>query len=224
MPEVSGVLTCGDAKLSSASSKIASVLHFLEDSEDPWAIVNFLKDQIAPGSYVAISHVSDGHIPAGAAQQARLAYQGASAPGVPRTASTGFMRYWLDSSQPVSGPEERAAEYLALVQIWTRLRPKDRELLAAMAEHEDYTKAAAALGKPRHTYATEIGRARKAFRELWHEGETPSRPWGADRRASNPESPKMRVTYRLVRRRAAQARASSREAAKQRDTRSAAEQ
>jgi len=122
-------------------------------------------------------------------------------------ASTGFVRYWLGSSEPASGPEERATENLALAQIWARLQPKDRELLAAMAEYEDYAKAAAALGKPRHSYATEIGKARKAFRELWHEGETPSRPWGADRRASNPHSPKIRVTYRLiVRRRAAQAR------------------
>jgi hypothetical protein len=136
-------------------------------------------------------------------------------PGRDATASTGFMRYWLDSGQPASGPEERATEYLALAQIWARLRPKDRELLAAMAEHEDYAKAAAALGKPRHTYATEIGLARKAFRELWHEGETPSRPWGADRRASKPDSPKMRVTYRLVRRRAAQARAHARQGGKQ---------
>jgi hypothetical protein len=122
-------------------------------------------------------------------------------------------------SLPASGPEERATEYLALAQIWARLRPKDRELLAAMAEHEDYAKAAAALGKPRHTYATEIGRARKAFREQWHQGETPSRPWGADRRAANPDSPKMRVTYRLVRRRAAQARAHARQCGQQqRDT------
>jgi hypothetical protein len=64
---------------------LVAVLHFLEDSEDPWAIVDFLKDQIAPGSYVVISHVTDDHIPSDAAQQARQAYQGASAPGVPRT-------------------------------------------------------------------------------------------------------------------------------------------
>jgi hypothetical protein len=128
--------------------------------------------------------------------------------------TTGFMKYWHDTGR--DGPEVRATEYLALAQIWARLRPKDRELLAAMAEHEDYGKAAAALGKSRHAYATEIGRARKAFRELWHEGETPSRPWGADRRAYKPDSPKMRVTYRLtVRRRAAQARASARQAGKQ---------
>jgi hypothetical protein len=125
----------------------------------------------------------------------------------------GFDRYWLDTGQPASGPEERVTEYVALAQIWARLRPKDRELLAAMAEHEDYAQAAAALGKTRHAYATDIGKARKAFRALWHEGETPSRPWGADRRASKPDSPKMRVTYRLiVRRRAAQTRASARQA------------
>jgi hypothetical protein len=47
----------------------------------------------------------------------------------------GFMRYWHDTGS--ASPEERVTEYLALAQIWPRLRPKDRELLAAMAEHED---------------------------------------------------------------------------------------
>jgi hypothetical protein len=123
--------------------------------------------------------------------------------------TAGFMRYWHDTG-PV-GPEERATERLALAQIWPRLRPAHRKLLAAMAKHEDYGRAAAALGKSRHTFATQIGQARQAFRALWHEGETSSRPWGADRRATKPDSPKMRVTYRLtVRRRAAQARASTR--------------
>jgi hypothetical protein len=137
--------------------------------------------------------------------------------------TTGFMKYWHDTGR--DGPEVRATEYLALAQIWARLRPKDRELLAAMAEHEDYARAAAALGKSRHAYATEIGRARKAFRELWHEGETPSRPWGADRRASKPDSPKMRVTYRLtVRRRAALARRAREASQQQRDSGPEAEQ
>lgn len=119
-------------------------------------------------------------------------------------ATAGFERYWRDTGRPVSGPEERVIESLAPAQIWPRLRPDHRELLAAMAEQEDYGQAAAALGKPRHAYATQIGRARRAFRELWHEGETPSRPWGADRRAHKANSPKAPVTYRLiVRRRAA---------------------
>jgi len=64
---------------------LVAVLHFLEDREDPWAIVKCLKDQMAPGSYLVISHVTADHIPAAAAQQAREAYQDASAPGVTRT-------------------------------------------------------------------------------------------------------------------------------------------
>jgi len=64
---------------------LVAVLHFIEDSDDPWATVNRYKDQMAPGSFLVISHVTADHIPAGAAQQAREAYEGASAPGVPRT-------------------------------------------------------------------------------------------------------------------------------------------
>jgi hypothetical protein len=64
---------------------LVAVLHFLEDREDPWAIVNCIKDLIAPGSYLVVSHVTDDHISAEAAQRARNAYQGASAPGVTRT-------------------------------------------------------------------------------------------------------------------------------------------
>jgi hypothetical protein len=71
--------------------------------------------------------------------------------------TTGFMRYWHETGRP--GAEERVTEYLALAQIWPRLRPAHRQLLAAMAEHEDYGKAAAALGKSRHTFATQIGQA-----------------------------------------------------------------
>jgi hypothetical protein len=64
---------------------LVAVLHFIEDSEDPWAIVNVLKERVAPGSFLVISHVTDDHISPAAAQQARQAYWGASAPGVPRT-------------------------------------------------------------------------------------------------------------------------------------------
>jgi hypothetical protein len=64
---------------------LVAVLHFLEDTEDPWAIVNSLKDRMAPGSYLVISHVTADNITPQAARQARDAYQGASAPGVPRS-------------------------------------------------------------------------------------------------------------------------------------------
>jgi S-adenosyl methyltransferase len=64
---------------------LVGVLHFIGDNADPWAIVNWLKDQVAPGSYLVISHVSADHISAAAAEQAQAAYAGASAPGVART-------------------------------------------------------------------------------------------------------------------------------------------
>jgi S-adenosyl methyltransferase len=64
---------------------LVAVLHFVEDHEDPWAVVNCYKDLMAPGSYLVISHVTADHLSADAARQARAAYDGASAPGVART-------------------------------------------------------------------------------------------------------------------------------------------
>ncbi len=127
--------------------------------------------------------------------------------------NAGFERYWRSTCQPARGPEDQVSDAMALRQIWPRLRPAERELIAALAEHEDYGRAAEALGKSRHTYATQLGRARQAFRELWHEGETPSHPWGADRRPFTSNSQHPTATYRLVvRRRAALARSNARQA------------
>jgi hypothetical protein len=64
---------------------LVAVLHFVEDHEDPWAVVNCYKDLMAPGSYLVISHVTADHLSEDAARQARAAYDGASAPGVART-------------------------------------------------------------------------------------------------------------------------------------------
>ena len=64
---------------------LVAVLHFVEDHEDPWAVVNCYKDLMAPGSYLVISHVTADHLSEDAARQARAAYAGASAPGVART-------------------------------------------------------------------------------------------------------------------------------------------
>jgi hypothetical protein len=91
---------------------LVAVLHFLSDQEDPYAVVNYLKDQMAPGSYLVISHVTADHIPAAAARQARQAYEGASAPGVPRSRGD-IARFFggLDMVTPglVSVPEWRPA-------------------------------------------------------------------------------------------------------------------
>jgi hypothetical protein len=64
---------------------LVAVLHFVEDREDPWAVVNCYKDMMAPGSFLVITHVTADHLSAEAAAQAQAVYDGASAPGVPRT-------------------------------------------------------------------------------------------------------------------------------------------
>jgi SAM-dependent methyltransferase len=64
---------------------LVAVLHFVEDHDDPWAVVNCYKDLMAPGSYLVISHVTADHLPAEAARRARAVYEGASAPGVARS-------------------------------------------------------------------------------------------------------------------------------------------
>ncbi len=37
---------------------LVSVLHFLEDSDDPWQVVATLRDALAPGSYLVLSHAT----------------------------------------------------------------------------------------------------------------------------------------------------------------------
>jgi hypothetical protein len=80
---------------------LVAVLHFVEDHEDPWAVVNCYKDLMAPGSYLVISHVTADHLSEEAARRARAAYDGASAPGVARTREqiAGFFA-GLDVVQP----------------------------------------------------------------------------------------------------------------------------
>ena len=63
---------------------LVAVLHFLEDSDDPWKIVDCIKDHMAPGSYLVVSHVTGDDLPPDARQQARGVYENASAPGVTR--------------------------------------------------------------------------------------------------------------------------------------------
>jgi hypothetical protein len=64
---------------------LVAMLHFVEDHEDPWAVVNCYKDLMAPGSYLVISHVTADHLCADAARKAHAVYEGASAPGIARS-------------------------------------------------------------------------------------------------------------------------------------------
>ena len=64
---------------------LVAVLHFLADADRPHDLVQAITARLAPGSYIALSHVTADHLAPGAAQAAAAAYDGASAPGVTRT-------------------------------------------------------------------------------------------------------------------------------------------
>ena len=64
---------------------MVAVLHFLEDREKPWAAVDAFKAQMAPGSYLVLSHVTSDDTPADVIRQAAEVYENASAPGMART-------------------------------------------------------------------------------------------------------------------------------------------
>jgi hypothetical protein len=64
---------------------LLAILHFVKETESPYAIVERLKEAMAPGSYLVISHVTRDDIPAEAAERARELYEKSSAPGVMRT-------------------------------------------------------------------------------------------------------------------------------------------
>jgi hypothetical protein len=60
-------------------------LHFVTDAGDPRAIVRLWRDTMAPGSYLAISHITADEVDPASAKAAQEVYAGASAPAVPRT-------------------------------------------------------------------------------------------------------------------------------------------
>jgi len=131
-----------------------------------------------------------------------LAHDGPPGPGL------NFERYWRGVTAPADSPEDKVTDRIALAQIWPRLTPASREALAALAAHGDYRRAADALGIGYKTFVCRISDARRQFLALWHDGETPSRPWVRDRRAG-PGTDMHTVTYflRARRLRAAAARA-----------------
>jgi len=65
---------------------LVAVLHFLRDEEDPAGIVARLRDAMAPGSFLVLSHATADFHPEAAAKVAAV-YEQASAPLVPRSGS-----------------------------------------------------------------------------------------------------------------------------------------
>jgi O-methyltransferase involved in polyketide biosynthesis len=64
---------------------LLAVLHFLTDDDQPHAVVRGLAEALAPGSAVAISHVTGEGTDPDKDQAAREVYRAASAPAVPRS-------------------------------------------------------------------------------------------------------------------------------------------
>jgi hypothetical protein len=63
-----------------------AVLHFIPDADEPSAIVKALVDRVAPGSYVALSHITGDDAEPGIVAEITAAYQGTTAPAILRSA------------------------------------------------------------------------------------------------------------------------------------------
>ncbi len=108
-----------------------------------------------------------------------------------------FQRYWALARWPARAPEEGVTERVALAQIWAVLSPWHREVLTAMAVHEDHQAAAAATGRSYACFTSHLRNARREFFALWHEGEQPSRVWGrSDRRHGSRTAAQLLVNRR----------------------------
>jgi hypothetical protein len=64
---------------------LIAVTHFLTDDDQPGEVIAAITARVAPGSYIAISHVTADDITPGAQKAARAACAGASVPVRPRT-------------------------------------------------------------------------------------------------------------------------------------------
>lgn len=132
--------------------------------------------------------------------------------GIPVSArETGahFATYW--SADRVSGsPERGVVEVLALQQIFPTLPQNHQQALLALAATGDQRSAAELMGVGVNTFYTWVQRGRAAFRELWHEGEAPSKSWGRDRRSTSTHHGATAIAK--VRRRGRRAQQSSLEA------------
>jgi|SRR5579875_42483 len=56
------------------------VIHFVPDNQDPWGLVRRYVDALAPGSYLALSHVTDEKVPPLAAQRVQEVYSRSTQP------------------------------------------------------------------------------------------------------------------------------------------------
>jgi hypothetical protein len=64
---------------------MSAVLHFVADTSDPWGLVRRYLTALAPGSYLALSHVTYEKLPPGLVQAVRETYAPATEQIYPRS-------------------------------------------------------------------------------------------------------------------------------------------
>jgi len=64
---------------------ILATLHFITDDERPDEIIRLLRSTMAPGSYLALSHITAEDVQPDDSKSAQAVYASASAPAIPRT-------------------------------------------------------------------------------------------------------------------------------------------
>ncbi len=118
------------------------------------------------------------------------------------SAATGgqFHRFWSGAPRLSSPWEDGVVDRLAAAQVWPRLSPLHQEALITLAVVEQYDMAAEALGITYAAFILRIRRARKAFRGLWHDWESPSRTWGRDERKRRGDRLALESRYDATRR------------------------
>ena len=80
-PELRAQINCGQP----VAVLLIAILHFIGDADDPWRIVNVLKDAVPRGSYLVISHVTADHVSPAIAREVRDLYGVTSAAATPRS-------------------------------------------------------------------------------------------------------------------------------------------
>jgi hypothetical protein len=94
-----------------------------------------------------------------------------------------YAMYWEWAGRAIPSHEAGIVERLALEQILPALTAGQRAAVEALAAAGDYETAARLVGTAQAGLKSQLMKGRRRFRELWHEGETPSGHWGCDRRA-----------------------------------------
>ncbi len=64
---------------------LVALLHFIIDDEDAYDLVHHLRDALAPGSYIVITHVTDENVPRDVVEQSEKLYARSTTPATFRT-------------------------------------------------------------------------------------------------------------------------------------------